>query len=139
MSTTLKGSWHLQGFLIGCRPPSARHSTVTAKGELDYGIGRSHLCQERFARAGGRADRSSIDRQEKAMSEKARLLYASANGDRWFLVRSEAGRALIRHSANQPSGGNVEELDVGEFLIRGPRGPEHQELLRLIGSLAETR
>ena len=71
------------------------------------------------------------------MSEKARLLYASANGDRWFLVRPEAGRALIRHCANQPSGGKVEELDVGEFLIRGPRGPEHQELLRLIGTLAD--
>ena len=71
------------------------------------------------------------------MSEKARLLYASTNGDHWYLVRSEAGRALIRHRANLPSGGNVEELDVGEFLTRGPLGPEHQELLRLIGTLAE--
>jgi hypothetical protein len=81
----------------------------------------------------------SLDRQEQAMSEKARLLYASANGDRWFLVRPEAGRALVRHCANPPSGGSVEELDVSEFLTRGPLGPEHQELLRLIGTLAEHR
>ena len=73
------------------------------------------------------------------MSEKARLLYASPNGDRWFLVRPAAGGAVVRHHANQPSGGNIEELDVGAFLTRGPLGPEHQELLRLIGTLTETR
>ena len=73
------------------------------------------------------------------MSDKARLLYTSANGDRWFLFRSEAGHAQIRHYANQPSGGNVTELEVGEFLTRGPQGPEHQELLRLIGTLVENR
>ena len=73
------------------------------------------------------------------MSEKTRLLYTSTNGDRWFLVRSETGHALIRHYANQPSGGNVQELEVGEFLTRDPNGPEHQELLRLIGTLAGNR
>lgn len=73
------------------------------------------------------------------MSESTRLIYASTNGDRWFLVRSETGHALIRHCANRPSGGNVRELEVGEFLTQDPHGAEHQELLRLIGTLAGDR
>jgi hypothetical protein len=75
----------------------------------------------------------------EGVSEKRRLLYTSTNGDRWFLIRSETGRTLIRHYANQQSGGNVKEFEVGEFLTRGPHGPEHQELLRLIGTLARDR
>ena len=73
------------------------------------------------------------------MSEEKRLLYASTNGDRWFLVGSEPAGARIRHQANEPSGGKVTELDIGEFLTRRPQGPEHQELLRLIGSLVAQR
>jgi hypothetical protein len=33
----------------------------------------------------------------------------------------------------------VTEIEVGDFLTTGGRGPEHDELLRLIGSLAEGR
>lgn len=29
------------------------------------------------------------------------------------------------------------DLEIGEFLIRGVYGPEHLELLRLIGTLVE--
>ena len=66
----------------------------------------------------------------------ARELYRSPNGDRWDLVREPAsGRLLVRHRPNAPSGGRASEVEVGEFLARGGRGPEHAELLRLIGTL----
>ncbi len=64
-------------------------------------------------------------------------LYRSANGDRWLLVRDDAGRVFIRHEANAPSGGTVTDTEVGEFLSRGGLGPEKQELLRLIGASAD--
>ena len=67
-----------------------------------------------------------------------REFYASSNGDRWFLVRDEAGQAFVRHQANEPSGGQSTRVDIGPFLTRGPPGPEHEELLRLIGTLAGT-
>jgi hypothetical protein len=71
--------------------------------------------------------------------EKEKLLYTSTNGDRWFLVRSKTVHVGIRHRANEPSGGKVTDLEIEEFLTRRPRGPEHQELLRLIGTLVERR
>jgi hypothetical protein len=68
----------------------------------------------------------------------ARELYCSANGDRWWLVRDpDSGRVFIRHEPNLPSGGRSTDIDIGEFLVRGGHGPEHQELLRLIGTLVE--
>jgi hypothetical protein len=71
------------------------------------------------------------------MSE-ARVLYSSSNGDRWSLVRDPgSGRVFVRHEPNGASGGQTADFDIGEFLIRGVHGPEHQELLRLIGTLVE--
>jgi hypothetical protein len=67
-----------------------------------------------------------------------RELYKSANGDRWCLVRdSSSGQVFVKHQPNVASGGRPANLDIGEFLSRGHYGPEHQELLRLIGTLAE--
>jgi hypothetical protein len=67
-----------------------------------------------------------------------RTLYLSSNGDRWLLAReTDSGRVFVRHQANLPSGGRVTDLDVGAFLAAGPPGPQHQELLRLIGTLVE--
>jgi hypothetical protein len=60
-------------------------------------------------------------------------LYRSPNGDTWFLVRDpETGSAFVRHQANAPSGGQVTDIELGAFLS-GPRNPEHEALLRLIG------
>jgi hypothetical protein len=74
------------------------------------------------------------------MSAQKRELYSSPNGDRWFLVRDPAtGNAFIRHEPNLPSGGQVTEIDIGAFLSRGPRNPEHQALLQLIGTLVRKR
>ena len=64
-----------------------------------------------------------------------RELYHSSNGDRWYLARDpDTGRVFIRHQANVPSGGHVADIEVGLFLSQG-KGPEQQELLRLIGAL----
>ena len=70
------------------------------------------------------------------MPLEMRALYGSANGHRWFLARDpERGRIFIRHEANLPSGGQITDVEIGEFLCREPQGPEHQQLLRLIGTL----
>ena len=72
------------------------------------------------------------------MSLDTRELYRSPNGDRWSLVRDHAsGRVFVRHEPNVPSGGGASDIGVGDFLVRGGHGPEHQELLRLIGTLVE--
>jgi hypothetical protein len=46
---------------------------------------------------------------------------------------------FIRHEPNAASGGQAAELGIAEFLIRGVYGPEHLELLRLIGTLVDER
>ncbi len=65
---------------------------------------------------------------------ETRQLYRSPNGDSWFLARDPAtGSAFVRHQANAPSGGQVTDIEVGAFLS-GPRNPEQEALLRLIGA-----
>jgi hypothetical protein len=67
-----------------------------------------------------------------------REIYSSPNGDRWLLAcDSDSGRVFIKHEANAPSGGHVTDTDIGVFLSRGPRNPEHQALLRLIATLVQ--
>ena len=73
------------------------------------------------------------------MSAQKRELYRSPNGDTWFLSGDPAtGTAFVRHEANIPSGGHVTEMDIATFLSSGQRNPEHQALLRLIGTLVES-
>jgi hypothetical protein len=67
---------------------------------------------------------------------KVRKLYSSPNGDRWYLIRDASGEVFVRHEANLAAGGNVAHIEIGAFLSSG-RGPEHQELLRLIGTLLD--
>ena len=72
------------------------------------------------------------------MSVTTREVYSSPNGDRWLLCRdTDAQRVFIRHEPNEPSGGQISDLDIGTFLTRGPRNPEHQALLRLIATLLD--
>jgi hypothetical protein len=71
--------------------------------------------------------------------KQARQLYASPNGDRWFLVREPSGGVFVRHEANASSGGHIEHIEVGAFLAGGRAGPEQQELLRLLGTLVENK
>ena len=72
------------------------------------------------------------------MAVEKRELYSSPNGDRWYLARDvDLGQVFIWHEPNPPSGGKATRIEVGAFLGRSGHGPEHQELLRLIGTLVE--
>ena len=71
------------------------------------------------------------------MSTHQREIYNSENGDKWFLCRDDDGRVFVLHKANVPSGGTATTIELGDFLRTG-KGPEHQALIRLIGSLVES-
>jgi hypothetical protein len=66
-----------------------------------------------------------------------RLIYQSSSGDTWYLARNGAGSVFVRHVPNQPSGGRLSEISVASFLTQSGGGPEHQELMRLIGTLVD--
>ena len=71
------------------------------------------------------------------MPRGERELYRSSNGDRWFLVcEPSSERVFIRHQPNAASGGDTSLVEIAEFLL-DDHGPQHRELLRLIGTLAE--
>jgi hypothetical protein len=73
------------------------------------------------------------------MTLERRELYRSApNGDRWSLVRDTASeRVVIEHEPNASSGGQTTHIEIEDFLMHGEHSPEHQALLRLIGTLVE--
>jgi hypothetical protein len=67
-----------------------------------------------------------------------RELYSNSSGDRWLLAREpESGRVFVRHIPNEPSGGKTTDIEIGAFLCERSYGPQHTELLRLIGTLIE--
>src|ERR1700751_2162494 len=69
--------------------------------------------------------------------QNIRELYPRPKGDRWPLARDpDNGHVFVKHQANLPSGGHTAEIEIGGFLNQG-HGPEHQELLRLIGTLVD--
>jgi hypothetical protein len=77
-------------------------------------------------------------RAQAVMPIQTRILYTSPNGDRWLLCQNtETNRVFVRHEPNAPSGGRASQIDIGTFLSRGPLNPEHQALLRLIGTLVQ--
>jgi hypothetical protein len=68
-----------------------------------------------------------------------REFYRSPNGDRWLLGReARSGSLFVRHEANPASGGYTSQLDISTFLAQSPRHPQHDALLRLLGSLVES-
>ena len=67
-----------------------------------------------------------------------RVLYESANGDVWRLVRDpQSGVAKVEHEPNASSGGRTSLIEIGKFLRVGADGPEQQALLQLIGTLVD--
>ncbi len=70
------------------------------------------------------------------MSRRTRRLHSSPNGDHWILVCTNDS-VMVRHEPNASSGGRASETTVGDFLVRGGHGPEKEELIRLIGTLAD--
>ena len=72
------------------------------------------------------------------MSIETKELYASPNGDRWYLSRYlDSGRVFVKHVPNAASGGQESTIELGEFLSRPGNPPEQQALVRLIGSLVD--
>lgn len=68
---------------------------------------------------------------EKA-APMVREIYRSSNGDRWQLIRNEAGHRFVRHEANASSGGNVTDTELGAFLSSHGAGPETEVLRRML-------
>ena len=102
-------------------PDALAARIVAALGEAGY----------RIVPANGMEDTARGSQRNKYGMEQ---LYRSPNGDTWFLARDPtAGLAFVRHQANAPSGGQVTDVEIGAFLS-GPRNPEHDALLRLIGT-----
>src|SRR5438445_13318444 len=81
----------------------------------------------------------AFNQREYSMPLQRRELYRSApNGDRWSLVREPASeRVFIEHESNASSGGQTTQIEIGDFLMCGGHGAEHQAVLRLIGTLVE--
>jgi hypothetical protein len=60
-------------------------------------------------------------------------IYRSANGDRWWLMTDlSSDEKVVRHQANQSSGGQITDLAVAEFLQIGGFGPEFSALRGLL-------
>ena len=76
-------------------------------------------------------------RKDRQMTAEKRELYSSPNGDRWFLCRDATSGVFIRHEANLPSGGHLTDINISTFLNEGQLHPQHQALLRLIGTLID--
>jgi hypothetical protein len=66
--------------------------------------------------------------------KKVRKLYVSPNGDRSYIVFDPSAEVFVRHEANIAAGGTITNIERPVFLSSG-RGPQQQELLRLIGTL----
>ena len=84
-------------------------------------------------------NRTGLNLKSESMQRAVRMreIYRSSNGARWLLARElDIGRVFVRHEPNLPSGGEVADIEIGAFLFAAGNGPEKQELLRLIGTLA---
>jgi hypothetical protein len=68
---------------------------------------------------------------------QTRELYSSPNGDRWYLCKDASDKVFVLHQANMPSGGQISQIELRDFLTRG-YGPEQQALLQIIGTLVES-
>ena len=67
-----------------------------------------------------------------------RVLYQSSNGDSWLLTRDPVSKMpAVKHQPNVSSGWQISYTDIGKFLRDGANGPEHQALLKLIGTLID--
>lgn len=73
--------------------------------------------------------------REPLMSGDRREIYRNPNGDCWFLARDpKNNHGIVIHEPNESSGGRHSFVTIEDFLGPGSDGPEHQALLRLIGT-----
>ena len=68
-------------------------------------------------------------------SENERFTTARTVTDGFFC--REGDHLFVLHRANEPSGGKLTPMELGDFLRKGNAGPEHQALRRMIGSLLD--
>ena len=102
-------------------PDAQATRIVAALGEAGY----------RIVTTNGIEDTALGLRSDKYEMEQ---LYRSPSGDIWFLVRDPlTGLAFVRHQANAASGGQVTDIEIGDFLS-GPLHPEQEALRRVIGA-----
>src|SRR5277367_1116709 len=107
-------------------PDTLAARIVAALGEAGY----------RIVPANGKKDTALSSQPEKYGMEQ---LYRSPNGDTWFLAcNPTTGLCSVRHQANASSGGQVTDVEIGDFLS-GPPHPEQEALLRVIGALNVTQ
>lgn len=72
------------------------------------------------------------------MGTETRELYASSNGDRWYLAHQVGSQQIyVQHVANAASGAQVSRIELRTFLKLDGNPPELQALLRLIGTLTK--
>ncbi len=64
-------------------------------------------------------------------------IYKNIEGDSWFLCRNEMGHVYVVQEPTESSGRKGSVVGLGEFLSKETVGPEHDALLRLIGSLVD--
>ena len=79
--------------------------------------------------------KQSADEPSNAGDVGRRLLYRSSNGDSWQLVKEGAAPVAVEHQPAPSSGGDITRSEIGAFLRSHPTGPQHDELLRLVGAL----
>ena len=102
-------------------PDALATRIVAALGEAGY----------RIVPANGMEDGALGSQPDKYGMEQ---LYRSPSGDVWFLARDPmTGLAFVRYQANAASGGQVTDVEIGDFLS-GPLHPEQEALLRVIGA-----
>jgi hypothetical protein len=66
------------------------------------------------------------------------ILYENSSGDTWTLARDPASNLpVVKHQPNVNSGRKISYVPIGKFLRDGASGPEHQALLKLIGTLID--
>jgi hypothetical protein len=129
-------------------PPA--HFEFSLSGGLSRATSAAHVARQSCAcRAGAwsigqrcrfniSAGRISCAEDKHPVSAVTKELYASPNGDRWYLARcGDSGRVFVRHVANPASGGKETTIELGEFLSRPGNPPEKQALVRLVGSLIQ--
>jgi hypothetical protein len=102
-------------------PDALAARIIAALGEAGY----------RIVPANGMEDTALGSQPDKYGMEQ---LYRSPSGDIWFLARDPMnGLVFVRHQANAASGGQVTDVEIGDFL-GGPLHPEQEALLRVIGA-----
>jgi hypothetical protein len=71
--------------------------------------------------------------KERQMPIFTQHICRSSDGDRWWLITDlSSDKKIVRHQANQSSGGKITDTDVDAFLQIGGSGPEFAALRELL-------